>query len=216
MLGITTKHFSIKSSMKTPSIAFLNNLGLQNPSQKAALAAHFLKAGTVSSPAVVVVPAVVANPTAVPPVTAKAAISTPVIVAVPGWHDAIEFAKTADSFKIVAYLPCVSGGAFAGKDTGSIDNIKEMTPAALQPTLWVDFKASATPEALVAIEPLTLEKYFYKQALAIVAAPNSTSKIENAVRMIGTNAVACKKVTLNISANNYTLGVEALQLGKLG
>jgi hypothetical protein len=202
--------------MKTPSIAFLNSLGLQNAAQKAALAAHFLKTGTLSSPAVIVVPAIAANPTAVPPVLAKAAVSTPAIVAMPGWSDAITFTKTATEVSIVAYLPCVSGGAFAGAATGSIDNIKEITPAALQPTLWLDDKASLTPETLSAAEPLTLEKFFYKQALAIVAQAGSTSKIENVVRTIGSNAVACKKITLNIAATNYTLGVEALQLGKLG
>ncbi len=206
----------IYQAMKTSSIALLNSLGFTNPSQKAAYAASILKTCTVSSPAAVVVPAVVANPTAVPPVIAKAAVSTPAITAIPGWHDAIEITKAADSFKIVAYLPCIMGGALAGASTGSIDLIREMTSSALQPTLWLDEKASTTPETLTAAEPLTLEKYFYKQALAIVNAPGSTSKIENAIRMIGVNAVACKKVTLNIAATNYVLGVEALQLGKLG
>lgn len=161
-----------------------------------------------ASAAVVGVPAVTAAP-GIP------AVGSPAISAIPGWHDAIEFTKAVDSFKVVAYLPVVSGGAFVGASTGSIDNIKEMTPPALQPTLWIDEVVSVGADPSLTVEPITLEKYFYKHALEIVNAPGSTSKIENAVKVINNVAVACKKVTLNLSATAYTLGVEALQLGKL-
>jgi hypothetical protein len=273
MLGISL----ISKAMKTPPITLLNSIGLQNAAQKAALAAHMLKAGTVSSPAVEItsavvakakVPAVIAQTakparlatalvtaadntvgyafgelylnspaypagTAIPAIPAKPAsavvvgvaeisaivavpaVSAPAIAAIPGWSDAIEFVKSATGMKITAYLPYKSAPALIGAGTSSIGAINEITPPALQPMLWLDEKASRTPEAVVS-EPLTLEQYFYKQALEIVAAPDSTSTIENVSKLVAGNVVACKKITLNLTAVNYTLGVDALQLGKLG
>jgi hypothetical protein len=273
MLGISL----IQQAMKTPPITLLNSIGLQNAAQKAALAAHMLKAGTVSSPAVEIIAAtagVIAKPailaqtakparaataavlatanttgfsfgelylnspaypanTAIPAIPAKPAsaaivgvpavaavaaipaIVAPAISAIPGWSDAIEFVKSATGMKIVAYLPYKSAPALIGAGTSSVGAINEITPGALQPMLWLDEKASLVPETVVS-EPLTLEQYFYKQALAIIAAPESTSTIENVSKVVAGNVVACKKITLNLSAVNYTLGVDALQLGKLG
>jgi hypothetical protein len=262
--------------MKTPTLALLSSIGLQNAAQKAALAAHIIKAGTISSPAVEITAAVVAKAkipaviaqtakparpatalvtaaantvgysfgqlylnspaypigTAIPAIPAKPAsavvvgvaeipaivavpaVSAPAIAAIPGWSDAIEFTKSASAVKIVAYLPYKSSPALIGAPTGLVGGINEITPAALQPMLWLDEKASLVPETIT-VEPATLEQYFYKQALAIVATPASTSTIENATRTINNIVVACKKITLNLTAANYTLGVDALQLGKL-
>jgi hypothetical protein len=193
--------------MKNSPIALLNSLGCVNPSQKAAYAAHVLKAATVSSPAVTIVPAAIA--------TLAKAVVAPAIAAIPGWSDAIEFTKAVGSVKIVAYLPYKSSPALIGAPTGLVDGINEITPTALQAMLWRDAVATATPGTSTD-EPLTLEQYFYKQALAIVSVAGSTSTIESVTRTVNNVVVACKKITLNITAANYTLGVDALQMGKLG
>jgi hypothetical protein len=150
-----------------------------------------------------------------PAIPAVAAVIAPAIAAIPGWSDAIEITKAVGSFKIVAYLPYKSAPALIGAPTGLVDGIAEISPATLQATLWRDAVATATPGTAMS-EPATLEQYLYKQALDLVAAPSSTSTIETVVKMINGIATNCKKLTLNLSATNYTLGVETLQLGKLG
>jgi hypothetical protein len=263
--------------MKTPPIALLNSIGLSNEQQKALLAAHMLKAATVSSPAVTITPAVppkakvpaVIAQTAKPvraatqPVAASAnttgfgfgelylnspaypagigipaigakpasnavvgvpeipaivgvpAVIAPEIKAIPGWFDAISIAKSANGVQVVAYLPFKSAPALIGASTSGIDAINEITPASLQPLVWLDQKASLTPETIFS-EPATLEGYLYKQALAIIGQPDSTSTIENTTKLIGANLVSCKKLTLNLFATDYTLGVDELQLSKIG
>jgi hypothetical protein len=263
--------------MKNLATALLSSIGCQNASQKALLAAHILKAGTVSSPAVEIIlavtavaakPAVIAQTakparaatalvtaaanttgfgfgelylnspaypigTAIPAITAKPAsaavvgvpavaavlavpaVVAPAIAAIPGWSDAIDIVKSGNGVKITAYLPYKSSPALVGAGTSAVNAINEITPAALQPALWLDAKATNTPE-VISSEPATLEQYLYKQALAIVAAPASTSTIENVSKVINNVVVACKKLTLNLAATGYTLNVDGLQLGKLG
>jgi hypothetical protein len=181
-------------------------LYLNSPAYPAGTAIPAIPAKPASA-AVVGVPAVVAVP-------AVAAVIAPAITALKGWEDAITITKAVDSFKIVAFLPYSSSPALIGAPSSGIDTINEITQPALQPTAWLDAKASNTLGTAIS-EPATLERYLYKQALALVAQSGSTSTIENVTKPIIGGVIACKKLTLNLTATDYTLGVDSLQLGKL-
>jgi hypothetical protein len=143
------------------------------------------------------------------------AVTSPKIDAVKGWDDAIQINKTASNIEIIAYLPYASSPLLLGSDTSAIGAINEMTMPALTPGKWLGTKSSTTPGTETII-PATVERYFYKQAQDLVAEAGSTSMIENSTKVINGVVTPCKKVTLNLPANNYILGVEDLQLGKLG
>jgi hypothetical protein len=89
-----------------------------------------------------------------------------------------------------------------------------MTMPALNPGKWLGSKSSNNAATETAVPP-TVEQYFYKQAQALVALPGSTSTIENSTKLINGVVVPCKKITLQLAATDYDLGVEDLQLGKL-
>jgi hypothetical protein len=161
-----------------------------------------------ASAAVVGVPAVVAVP-------AVAAVVSPKIDALKGWEDAITINKTASNIEIIAYLPYASSPLLIGAGTSSIGAINEMTMPALTPGAWLDTKSSTTPGTATS-EPATVEQYLYKQAVDLVAKPGSTSTIENANKLVNGVVVPCKKLTLQLAATDYNVGVEDLQLGKLG
>jgi hypothetical protein len=160
-----------------------------------------------ASAAVVGVPAVV-GAAAIP------AVVSPKIDALKGWEDAITINKTASNIEVIAYLPYASSPLLIGASTSGIGSINEMTMPALTPGAWLDEKSSTTPGTATA-EPTTVERYLYKQALELVAVAGSTSTIENANKLVNGVVVACKKLTLQLAATDYTLRVEALQLGKL-
>jgi hypothetical protein len=165
-----------------------------------------------ASAEVIGVPAVVGVPK-VP------AVTSPKIDAVKGWEDAIQINKTASNIEIIAYLPYASSPLLVGAGTSAIGAINEMTMATLTPGKWLGTKSSNTPGTEVSVPP-TVEQYFYKQAQALVALPGSTSTIENATKLVNASpgnalVVPCKKITLNLAATDYELGVEDLQLGKL-
>jgi hypothetical protein len=174
-------------------------------------------------PAGTQIPAIPAKPASaevigVPAVVGVAkvpAVISPKIDALKGWEDAIQINKTASNIEVIAYLPYASSPLLIGASTSGIGSINEMTMPALTPGAWLDEKSSTTPGTATA-EPTTVERYLYKQALELVAAPGSTSTIENANKLVNGVVVACKKLTLQLAATNYTLGVEALQLGNLG
>jgi hypothetical protein len=147
------------------------------------------------------------------------AVVSPRIDALKGWEDAIQINKTASNIEIIAYLPYASSPLLVGADTSAIGAINEMTMATLTPGKWLGTKSSNTPGTEVSVPP-TVEQYFYKQAQALVALPGSTSTIENATKLVNASpgnalVVPCKKITLNLAATDYELGVEDLQLGKL-
>jgi hypothetical protein len=263
--------------MKLTPLSVLNSIGLREAADRALYAAHLLKTGSVSSPAVTItpaVPAIAAKPaiiaqtakparaataavtaaqnttgygfgelylnspaypigTPIPAIPAKpasaevigvaavvavpgvAAVVSPKIDALKGWEDAITINKTASNIEVIAYLPYASSPLLIGASTSGIGSINEMTAPALTPGAWLGEKSSTTPDTATS-EPLTVERYLYKQALELVAAPGSSSTIENANKLVNGVVVPCKKLTLQLAATDYTLGVEDLQLGKLG
>lgn len=263
--------------MKLPVLPELNAIGLRAPSDRALLAAHWLKTATVSSPAVVIVPevpAIAARPeviaqtaklaraataivpaaqntrgftfgqlylnspaypagTQIPAITSKPpsvqVIGVPTVVAVPkvpavispkidavkGWDDAIQINKTASNIEIIAYLPYASSPLLLGSDTSAIGAINEMTMPALTPGKWLGTKSSTTPGTETVV-PSTVERYFYKQAQELVAEGSGFVTIENSTKSVNGVVTPCKKITLNLAADNYDLGAEDLQLGKLG
>jgi hypothetical protein len=160
-----------------------------------------------ASAEVIGVPAVVAVPK-VP------AVTSPKIDALKGWDDAIQINKSADNIEIIAYLPYSSSPQLLGSDTSSIGAINEMTAPALAPSKWLGTKSSTTPGTETVL-PATVERYFYKQALELVAESGSTSTIENSTKLVNGVVTPCKKLTLQLAATNYTLGVENIQLGKV-
>jgi hypothetical protein len=263
--------------MKLPVLAELNAIGLREASDRALLAAHWLKTATVSSPAVTItpaVPAIVARPeviaqTAKPARAASAAVAanasnpahpfgtlflnspafaagaalpafpakpasaevigvaavvgiplvpaviSPKIDAVKGWDDAIQINKTASNIQIIAYLPYASSPLLLGSGTSSIGAINEMTMPALTPSKWLGTKSSTTPGSETVVQP-TVERYFYKQAQDLVAEGGGIATIENSTKLVNGVVTPCKKITLNLAADNYDLEVEDIQLGKLG
>jgi hypothetical protein len=141
-------------------------------------------------------------------------VISPKIDALKGWEDAITINKTATNIEIIAYLPYASSPLLIGASTSSYTAINEMTSPALIPGKWLGIKSSEYVGTETAIPP-TVEQYFYKQAQALVAVPNSTSTIVNTTKLINGEVVACKKVTLQLATTGYDPGVEDLQLGKL-
>jgi hypothetical protein len=147
-------------------------------------------------------------------VPAVAAVVSPKIDALKGWEDAIAINKTASNIEIIAYLPYASSPLLIGAGTSSIGSINEMTQPALTVNAWLDEKSSNTP-GTATVEPATVEQYFYKQALAVVAKSGSTSTISNSSKLVNGVVVPCKKITLNLGATAYDPTSEMLQLGKL-
>jgi hypothetical protein len=168
------------------------------------------------------IPAIPAKPASVavigyaatPLTPAVAAIMAPAVTARKGWDMAIEITKTTSNIRIEAYLPYASNGLLVGASVSGVSAILEITPSDLAVTQWIDSKASLTPETLSAEVP-TLEQYLYKQALAIIAKPSSTSTIDDVIYVAAGVPVACKHLILDLPATDYLPEVASLQLGKL-
>jgi hypothetical protein len=196
---------AVPANAANPAHPF-GTLFLNSPAYPAGAALPAFPAKPASAE-VIGVPAVVAVP-AIP------AVVSPAIAALKGWEDAIQINKTASNIEIIAYLPYASSPMLIGASTSGIGAINEMTTPTLIPGKWLGTKASATAGTETLVPP-TVEQYFYKQAQALVALPGSTSTIENSSKSINGVVVPCKKVTLQLAATGYDLGVEDIQLGKL-
>jgi hypothetical protein len=275
MLGITTKHFSIKSTMKTPLITVLNTIGLTKAAQKALYAASVIRAGLSNSPQVILAPRIpaiafkpaiiaqtakparaatalvpaaenttgvrfgelylnspaIAAGVAIPAIPDKPAslevvgvaqvlavpevpaVIAPAVVALKGWENAIQITKTATLITIEAYLPFANSPAILGGNTSTVDGILEITPP-IQPTKWLDAPASAVPTTDT-IEVDTLEKYLYKQALALRAIDSVANTIVDEIKIVNGSTVSVKHITLKLTAVDYDPLAAGLQLGKL-
>lgn len=196
---------AVAANASNPAYPF-GTLFLNSPAYAAGAALPAFPAKPASA-VVVGVPAVVGVPQ-IP------AVVSPAITAIKGWEDAIQINKTASNIEIIAYLPYASSPLLLGSDTSAISAIKEMTMPGLTPGKWLGTKSSTTAGTETVVPP-TVEQYFYKQAQALVVEDGSTSTIENSTKLVNGVVIPCKKVTLNLAATNYDLGVEDLQLGKL-
>jgi hypothetical protein len=150
---------------------------------------------------------------AVLPVAEIPAVIAPAVLALKGWELAVQIVKTATLITVEAYLPYASSPKLIGGNTNSIDGIAEITPQ-IQPMKWLDAPATATPTTLTS-EVDTLEKYLYKQALALVLIDPVLNSITDEIKVVNGLPLAVKHISLKLSTANYDPMGSSLQLGKL-
>ena len=174
----------------TPAVTAANNtigygfgeLYLNSPAYPIGTAIPAITAKPASL-AVAAVPAVVAVP-------AVTAISSPAVVAIAGWQDAIQINKSATLIEIIAELPYSAGVGIVGSDLLSIG---EITPSKLQANAWIDQPASSTPKPY--LEDLaipTLEQYLYKYA------QQCDCTITDIIRDVNAVSTPCKRLVINL------------------
>lgn len=184
-----------------------------------AIAANTLFFGQAAIAAGAAVPAFPAK-AATPEVLAQAAVAavtelkSPEIKALLGWADAVTIVESAASISIEVYLPVSHGVELLGGSSETIEALGEITPPVASSD-WLDTKASSTPDTSLA-EPLTLEQYFAKHAIAFLAdGGTGTDTFVN--KMVGTYSVACRKFNLMLPTNgSFDPSLASIQLDKIG
>lgn len=162
------------------------------------IAANVRYPGSPAYPANTEVPAV----NAVPAITA---IKSPVVVPLPGWSDAVSISAIATEVTMMAYLPFSQVGRLFGAPTGNVNSVREITPSALIPTVFMDEVASVIPDNIAAL-PATVERALYQFALS-----NPDCIISDEIY----NNTLCHKITMIADATNYDPLDKQLQLPKL-
>jgi hypothetical protein len=205
--------------MKTPLPAVLNQVKAASSLESALYAARLLNVATSPSPAVTVRAAIAAMPTKPtnPAVAANAlfpgspafatgagrpaypAVSAPAIVPIPGWFGASVPSET----EYVVYVPLAQSpgllGVVGNSYVSELSRVMEFTPSALTvPGYFGEAGLGTTAEVTDATTP-TLEKYFYKKALAVISEGVAGASIVDAVWTIGTTNYPCKRVTLPLT-----------------
>jgi hypothetical protein len=141
------------------------------------------------------------------------AVIAPAVIALKGWENAIQITKTAELITIESYLPFANSPGILGGNTSTVDGILEITPP-IQPAKWLDAPASAVP-TVDTVEVDTLEKYLYKQALALRAIDNVSNTIVDEIKSVNGISVSVKHITLKLPAAAYDPTGASLQLAKL-
>lgn len=127
------------------------------------------------------------------PVTAVAKISTPAVVAIKGFADAVKIIKTATSIDLEVVLPVYQSSKLAGSTKLMLG---EITSSALQATAWLDTPASlafpcgSVPNPDLAID--SMETAFYKDAVKLGAT------ITDVIKDVAGVLTACKKIELTL------------------
>jgi hypothetical protein len=202
--------------MKTPLPAVLNQVKAASSLESALYAARLLNVATSPSPAVTVRAAIAAMPARPtnPAIAANAlfpgspafaagaarpaypAITAPAIVPIPGWFGASVPSET----EYVVYVPLAQSpgllGVIGSSYLSELSRVMEFTPSALTvPGFFGEPGLGTVAEVADATTP-TLEKYFYKKALAVIAAGVAGASITNGFWTIGNTTYPCKVVTL--------------------
>jgi hypothetical protein len=132
-------------------------------------------------------------------VPAVTEIKSPVVTAIKGWEDAITIENGANNTIIVtAELPVSQGVGLSGSSKIAV---REVTPSALQPNVWLSNIVYALGVATPASEQVpTMEEFLYNRALLC------ESVITDTVRTVLATPTACKKlvVTLHTSSSYST------------
>lgn len=171
-------------------------------------------------PAGTAIPAIGAKPAsnavaaaaAAPAVPAVTALSSPAVVALSGWSDAITITKSSalQTLTVVAELPVNQSVGIVGSQKLSIG---EITPSGLQANDFLDnivYALGQSSECADNSSDTTLEQVFWRNALAC------NHSVVDTTRTINGALVSCKKITVTLyTSSSYEFGSDLLQLDKV-
>jgi hypothetical protein len=141
-------------------------------------------------------------------VTPVSAITSPAVVAIKGWEDAVTILKTATELTVIAELPVLTGVGLVGSPKIVIG---EITPSTLQANAWVSEIAyslgEANPDTILAP---TLEQYLYNHAL------ECDHLVTDVTRIIDGVSIPCKRVVVTLyHSSGYYFDTVDIQLPRI-